>query len=207
VGNVDDMRQRRRYIAVNDEAEGDVEEYQQTHRRLSDRVERLLMQLVILGLVGLVLVQSMALYPPVRRMINLLEGQDGYALQQDSPVWQQLVERARSTLTAANEEPQPQVVPAGAAAANLSITVVLMNAPSAPQAKLLVGGKVAGHFEGGTVTCPVQAGQMVAVDGTGTDQELTFRVVAAPGLSQPVLGHEVTTRGNRQNVGMVRPAQ
>ncbi|HYG60499.1 MAG TPA: hypothetical protein VD902_20700 [Symbiobacteriaceae bacterium] len=197
---MDDLRQRRRYLGE-EEDDPDLREYQETHRRFSDRVERLVMQLVILGLVGLVLVQSLAISSPVRRIANLMEGEDGYALTQDSPDWGRLVGLTGDDTAEAEE---PQVVPVGAAAKTTSITVVLMNAPSAPKARLMVGGRVVGTFAEGTVTSRVDPGQMVAVDGTATDEELVFRVVAAPGLSHPPLGHEVTTRGSRQNLGTTR---
>jgi hypothetical protein len=165
-------------------------EFQERHRRWSDQVERLFMQGAIAVLVLLVLVQTLALHPALRRILNQLEGLEGYAWNREQ-VWGEDV-----------------VIPAAAegrpAGAVHTLTVVLMNRPAAPEAKLLVGGKEVGRFRQGKLTVPVAPGQPVVVDGTGTAEALVFRVVGAPGLAAPALGQQVTTRGDRQHLGTVR---
>jgi len=152
-----------------------MQEFEAKHRRLSDRVERVLMQLVILGLVAVVLVQTLAVVPSLRQKLNLLEGTDGYAVAAATP-----------------------------AAKAYKLTVHLDTMRSAPEAKLLVAGKAVASFAEGQATASVEPGQLVAVDGSRYEQALTFRVVAAPGLDSPPLGGEVTTRGDRQSLGVVR---
>lgn len=190
-----ELRRRRPKQADDDAAYA---EFQQTHRSLSDRVERLLMQLVILGLVALVLFQGLMVNPMIRRALNLLEGADGVALNQE-PVWQEML---RSQ--AAADDGDPIAIPATTAATAHSITVMSMTRRSVPEARLLVGGRVAGTFVDGRVTAAVEPGQTVAVDCTRVAQSLKFRVVSSQGLASPALGAEVTTRGDKKSLGVVR---
>jgi len=173
-----------------------MQEFEATHRRLSDRVERVLMQLVILGLVAVVLVQTLAMNPSLRRRLNLLEGTDGYALSEE------LSQAETLTLL-----PSPMETPAASPAATgqlYSLTVHLETTRSAPRARLLVAGKAVADFAEGRATAPVSVGDLVAVDGSQYERDLTFRVVAAQGLDPALLGKEVTTRGDRQSIGVVR---
>lgn len=160
------------------------------------------MQLVILGLVAVVLAQTLAMNPALRQKLNLLEGTDGYALTSDSPWWQTLTGGAHG---AAAIPDTPQAVAAATPAAKAyTLTVHLDTMRSAPEAKLLVAGKAVASFADGQATASVEPGQLVAIDGSRYEQALTFRVVAAPGLDSPPLGGEVTTRGDRQSLGVVR---
>lgn len=192
---------RRRVDRGADEA--DMAEYRATHRRLSDRVERLIMQVVILGLVGVVLVQTLAVNPDLRRKLNLLEGTDGYLLREDSPVWRSLAPGA---------EDKQVVGSRGVASAAASVggrhrlTVLLETTRTAPTVKLFVGGRAVADFAAGKASAEVRAGELIDVDATDDDRELTFRVVVSEGLAAPALGHEVTTRGERKSLGVARKA-
>jgi hypothetical protein len=183
--------------------EADLAEYRAVHGRLSDRVERLIMQLVILGLVGVVLVQTLAVNPDLRRKLNLLEGTDGYVLREDSSWWQSLAPGAGDRQVAGAGDVAGV---AASAAERHRLTVLLETTRSAPKVKLLVGGRAVADFATGKVTAEVKAGELVDVDATDDERELTFRVVASDGLSAPVLGHEVTTRGERKALGVARKA-
>lgn len=178
--------------------EADRQEFEVRHRRLSDRVERMLMQLVILGLVAVVVMQALLTNGTLRQKLNLLEGTDGYALTTNSTWWQSLTGGAPGAGA-------PQAVAAATPTAkSFTLTVQLETMRSAPEAKLLVGGKAVATFQDGQATVSVQPGQLVAVDGSRYDSALIFRVVAAPGLESPPLSSEVTTRGDRQSLGVVR---
>lgn len=205
-----ELRRSKRRSQPVEEDEAELDQFRETHRRLSDRVERLVMQVVILGLVALVLVQMLVVYPPIRRLANLMEGTDAVVLSKD-PDWLQalkeMVTPAPAAATTPNQQSQtPPAQPAVAAAATpqeRELRVVLMNSPAAG-AKLLVGGRVAGDFSQGSVTVRVKPGQLVVIDGTGTDDRLVFRVVKADGLAAPALGDEITTEGDRQRLGVAR---
>lgn len=179
-------------------------EYRATHRRLSDRVERLIMQVVILGLVGVVLVQTLAVNPDLRRKLNLLEGTDGYVVREDSSWWQSLAPGAGDKQV--GSDPSQQVAAASSAAERFRLTVLLETTRSAPRVKLLVGGRAVSDFAAGKATAQVKAGDLVAIDATDDDRELTFRVVVSDGLASPALGHEVTTRGDQKSLGVARKA-
>lgn len=199
-----DEQETRRRRRTDDEAEAqELHEWQATHRSLSDRVERLLMQMVILGLVGLVLVQMLLVSPAIRRMANLMEGSDAIALSAE-PAWQAAT-ASSPTLTPVREA-GPSAVAAGAAPRELTITVFLVTKPSEPRARLLVAGRPVGTFTGATVTARVEPGQTVTIDATGVAEELTFRVIGSRDLASPRLGSEVTTLNNKLNLGVVRRA-
>lgn len=177
-----------------------MQEFDATHRRLSDRVERVLMQAVILGLVAVVLVQTLALSPALRAKLNLLEGTDGYALGENLSADQTLVAGTASP-EQKQTTPQAAVTPA---ATRYRLTVQLDTMRSAPWARLMVDGKAVADFSEGQATAQVMPGDLVAVDGSYYERDLTFHVIAAQGLESPQLGKEVTTRGDRQSLGVVR---
>lgn len=77
--------ERRRPNRHRDGAALDMEQFRKTHQRLSDRLERLLMQLVILGLVALVLVQTFQVIPSVRRYANLTDALEGISYDEIQP--------------------------------------------------------------------------------------------------------------------------
>ncbi|HWI61368.1 MAG TPA: hypothetical protein VNT75_06010 [Symbiobacteriaceae bacterium] len=160
-------------------------------RRVSDRIERLLMQLVILGLVLVVLVQSLAVSPALRRKLNLLEGAEGYALTENSSWW--------SVLTGGTSE----TASAPAPAKKYTVTVQLQTRRTAPKATLLVDGKAVSDFRTGQATVLVEPGEVIAVDGREYAEPLTFRVVVAQGLSSPPLGEEFSTRAGTKTLGVV----
>ncbi|MDB4896944.1 MAG: hypothetical protein JWN15_3206 [Firmicutes bacterium] len=172
----------------NEDNEADVQAFQGRHRSFSDRLERFVMQLVILGLVGLVLVQTLQVIPGLRRQMSLVDALEGVTPNERS-AWSQLFGTSGPATT-----PAPP----------LTVTVVLASQRSAPEATLLVDGKAVGNFAGGSVTANVKPGQVVAVDGTGSSQALIFRVVGALGVASPEIGLTVTTHRNQQRLGDVR---
>jgi hypothetical protein len=182
-------KRRDRPYSRDDDA--DVQAFQGRHRSFSDRLERFLMQLVILGLVGLVLVQLLQVIPPLRRQMSLVDALEGVSATERN-AWSQLGTTAAATAGSASP---------------LTVTVVLASQRSAPEARLLVDGKSAGNFAGGSVTASVKPGQIISVDGTGSRQALTFRVVGAPGVASPQVGTTVTTYRNQQRLGDVRGAR
>lgn len=168
------------------------------------------MQVVILGLVGVVLVQTLAVSPDLRRKLNLLEGTDGYVLREDSSWWESLAP-GTADKQAVGAPPAAggagaEMPAASATAAGYRLTVLLETTRSAPRVKLLVGGKPMADFAAGKASAQVRAGELVAIDATKDDRELTFRVVASDGLASPALGHEVTTRGDQQSLGVAQKA-
>ncbi len=186
-----DRLDRRRQHRLGLEEASEYAEFQETYRSLSDRVERFLMQMVILGLVALALVQTLHTNTTARRMLSVVEGLEGIP-------WNQV---------AAWNGETPQTIAVSAAADPLLVTVVSITRREAPDVRLLVDGKVAGTFASGSVTATVRSGQTVAVDGTATPQALTFRVVGPPSLAKPVLGASVVTHGTVQSLGIVQAAQ
>lgn len=188
------MDQRKPYWRHDDEDDSaEIEEYQGTYASFSDKVERFLMQLVILGLVALALVQTLHTNSTARRMLNLVEGLEGIPWSQVTGLAGNQAETA-AAVTAAGREP-------------LIITVVCTTKRAEPGARLLVNGRPVGNFAGGSVSTAVLPGQTVAIDGTAVAEPLTFRVVGPPDLLTPALGSSVTTNGNVQSLGIVYPGK
>jgi len=157
-----------------------IEEFQDRHRSLSDKVERLLVQLVILGLVALVLVQTLQL-----NRFSRLAALEGVAVAE-------VADWSRS---------RPLDQPA-----SMRVRVVSVTRRTVPEAKLLVDGEPVADFRTGSVEVDVRPGQVLTIDGTGLDGPVTFRVVEASGLASPGLGLSVTTRGDSQSLGRVQVA-
>lgn len=163
-------------------------EFRHQYVSFSDRVERFLTQLVILGLVSLALVQTLHTNSTARRMLNLVEGLEGIP-------W--------TEVASWNTGEDPRVRPASGVGTQLQVTVVSMTRRSVPEVTLLVDGRAVGTFRAGSVTVPVLPGQTLSVDGRGSPDALSFRIVAPVHLRQPALGTTITTRGDLKSFGRV----
>jgi hypothetical protein len=194
VTRVDRLEEQRRPYWRADDAGGrheteeteEIEHFQDRHQSFADKVERLLMHLVILGLVALVLVQAFQLY-----RFNWMVAQEGVPVKEVA-AWSEAIAA------------EIGAEPASAAAAALRLKVMSVSRRSAPDAWLLVDGKAAGHFGTGSVEVQVRPGQVLAVDGSAYREELTFRVVEVTGLAAPGAGAQVKTRGDVQRFGVVK---
>lgn len=172
------------------ESAGEVERYQRQHRSFADKVERVLLQLVVLGLVALVLVQSLQL----NRFNNWVLALEGVPVGEVTE-WTRTMERSKATTVG------------GSLASELTVTLASVSRPAAPEVKLLADGRTVGNFAKGELTVTVRPGQELVLDGTGIRQDLTFRVVRTSGLQSPALGRNITVRGDRQSLGVAVPAQ
>lgn len=181
---MDRLEQRKPYWREEEEQE-EIEEFQDRHRSFSDKVERLLLQLVVLGLVGLALVQALQLY-----RLNGLLATEGV-----------VVAEVKDWSRALREEP---VLAASGQVTPMRVQVMSVTRRNLPGAKLLVDGKPVGDFGTGSVTVDLRPGQVLAVDGAAYPEALGFRVVEATGLAAPSAGTSVTTRGDRQRLGVAR---
>ncbi len=175
-------------------------------RSLADWVERILLQLVILGLVALVLVQALWTQPTLRKWAVLADQLEGVN-------WGELLPRRSADLSppasgnaaalaagAANGPARAVTgrVPTG------QVTVMLMSRRSAPGVKLLVDGLPVAEFSRGAASVKVLPGQQLAVDGRAEPTTLTFRVVATSDLQEPALGTQVITFGDLRPLGTAR---
>lgn len=183
---MDRQEQRRPYWREEDEHQ-EMEEFQDRHRSFADKVERLLIQLVVLGLVALVLVQALQL-----NRLTLLTAMEGVPVNE-------VADWSRSL-----QEEQTRVV--SGISAPMRVKVMSVTRRSVPGAKLLVDGKSVGDFGQGWVAIDLRPGQVLVVDGGAYPESLTFRVVEVTGLAAPTLGASVTTRGDRQRLGVAQPA-
>lgn len=181
---MDRLEQRKPYWRE-EEKQKEIEEFQDRHRSFSDRVERFLLQLVVLGLVALALVQALQL-----NRLNRLIATEGVA-----------VAEVKDWSRSLQEEP---IVAASGTASTMRVKVMSVTRRTLPGAKLLVDGKPVGDFGTGSVSVDLRPGQVLAVDGAAYPEALGFRVVEATGLAAPSAGTSVTTRGDRQRLGVAR---
>lgn len=85
-----------------------------------------------------------------------------------------------------------------------SVTVMLIDQPAAPAARLLVNGQPIAGFEEARVTVAVRPGDRLALDARGHPLPLRFRIVhASPGLASPREGLTVTLRNQQYDLGIV----
>jgi hypothetical protein len=81
--------------------------------------------------------------------------------------------------------------------------VVCITSRNVPEARLLVNGRTVGTFKNGSVSATVLPGQLVEIDASLTNSELSFRVVGPSHLITPVLGSSVTTRRSIESLGLI----
>lgn len=187
-------------------AEQEAQAFEQRYVRFSDRLERFLMQAVILGLVGLTCIQTLYVFPPVRRVANAVEALEGIP-EEAVTAWNQYgggaaTPASATTAGAATPGTGGAVTPAGTG----TLTIQLSSKRSAPEVTLLIDGRPAGSFASGKVTARVAAGQSVVIDGSRAREKLDFRVVGSTGLSRPALGTVAVTRSDRRSLGLAELA-
>lgn len=195
-----DRHETRRPSWRDDEFEPEYEAFTGHHRSFADRVERFLMQLITLGLVALVLVQTLQINGQFRRWSSLVEALEGVPWTEVTSWYGVASPRSGSDLAEAS------AVPATGQAGQPAVTIALINRREATQARLLIDGQSAGDFGHGRLTAVVRSGQELVLDGSQVSDELQFRVVGASGLASPALGSSFSTQGDRRSLGRVRLA-
>lgn len=186
---MDRLDQRKPYWRDVDEDEeiDDYHHFQESHRSLSEKVERFLMHVVILGLVALTLVQTLHTNRTARRMLNVVEALEGIP-------WEHVT---------AWTNDRDLATPVTAIVTPIVLTVVCITSRNVPEARLLVNGRAVGTFKDGSVSATVLPGQSIEIDGSETSTVLSFRVVGPSDLISPVLGSSVTTRQSIESLGPI----
>ena len=156
-------------------------------------VESFFLRLVVLGLVALVLVQLWQ------------RGSVGQWLQLSQFEGNILTPEQRQVASGTSESPASDGTGLPATAAEpLLVTVTLVNAAAAPEARILVGGAEAGRFNAATVTVAAPTGAQLRIDPGKDARQLTFRITALSERDRlPRLGTQVTTRGSAVVLGQV----
>ncbi len=147
-------------------------EFEDGFERFVRRVERVLLRLVILSLV-------------------LLVGGQVLLADPDMAVFLSTVDRLEGRLVLG--QPEEAAAPAGAVQARIlgTVTVMVVDRPSAPEAVLLLNGERVGDFAEGLVTVEVRAGDELAVQLPEGYQRTRFRVVGVTGMvAMPRPGRE-----------------
>mgnify|MGYP007050444076 CR=1 FL=1 len=138
------------------------------------KAETLLMRLVVLCLVAVVVAQGLMTDDATRFYMSWSERMEGQELP--APV-------------VANQDLYLTTIEDDLSAAQTLLTIKLVQAQSAPAAKVLINGKSLYHFSRSQVTLRVNGGDTVEIDTRNCSQPLTFAIDTAAGnLAYPKPG-------------------
>ncbi len=144
--------------------------------RFAAVVEKLLVRLAVVGLIGLVVGQAVVADPGGRWLWTFVDPLDA----------------------------RPDPLPVTARPAPLFLTMALEGQEAAPGVAVLVNGRRVAAFTGGSVTVRVSPGDEVAIDARCCRQDLGVRVTGvSPGLGRPVVGLRIRPGGGIAALGRV----
>lgn len=155
---------------------------------LAERVEQLLLRAAVVCLLLLVVGQVL-LATDARTLISYVYRLEGVAYDPEELV-------------------EPQAVgalylgPAGEPVR--TVTLVLVDRPTAPGVRLLLNGYAVADFSQPSVTVVVYPGDELVLDGRGEPAPVRVRVVDSSDLVAPAEGTELVVRGDRVSLGRVR---
>lgn len=159
---------------------------------VAQRVEGFLLRVLILVLLLLVVGQSLLSYDGMRALFSYVDVLEGAAYDPESAYGDAVGATFLSEWDARV----------------LTVSVLLISMPSAPDAHLLVNGFAVADFEQPHLTIEVHDGDRLEIDGRAAAEDLRFRVVdVSPELAEPVEGHEIVVQGDRKPLGVVRLRQ
>lgn len=156
---------------------------------VAQRVEAFLLRVLILVLLLLVVGQGLLSYESLRPLfsyVDRLEGQtyDPRDLYGDAVGATFLSGEGHTVLT---------------------VSLMVVSAPAAPDVHLLVNGFPVARFADPRVTIEVNAGDRLELDARGTADVVRIRVIdTVPELAEPPQGREIILHGDRKAVGTVR---
>src|SRR5690606_14521365 len=156
---------------------------------VAQRVEAFLLRVLILVLLLLVVGQGLLSYESLRPLfsyVDRLEGQtyDPRDLYGDAV---------------------GAVFLSGEGRAVLTVSLMVVSAPAAPDVHLLVNDFPVARCTDSRVTIEVNEGDRLELDGRGTAEPVRVRVVdTVPELAAPPQGGEVILHGDRKLIGVVR---
>lgn len=80
----------------------------------------------------------------------------------------------------------------------LTVSILLVNQPTAPEAHLVINGVPGTNFTDPHLTVEVRPGDQLVLDGTAAQGPLSFHIVdTSPGLNSPRQGTEIAVAGNQ----------
>lgn len=157
-------------------------------KRLVERIEKILMRTIILGIILLVVVQGLMTNDPVRFYLSWAERMEGQTLELPAAGQQQIPEE---DLTKA-ESPQAVMI--------LSVSQF----SSLPKAKVLINGEEKLVFNDREIEVACQGGDIIEIDCTEYDFPLEFTVKeASENLSYPPPGKIFTANNSIVLIGKI----
>lgn len=157
-------------------------------RDLFERVERILMRLVVIALVAVVVVQGVMTNDQARFYLSWSERMEGQALN---------LEEADSG-TAASSTTQSAVAP------QALLTLGVKDFASLPKARVLVNGQEYGAFNSSKVELKISPQDVVEIDSTAYNFPVEFQVISrSPNLAYPRQGQIYAANQSMVMVGKI----
>ncbi|NPV26297.1 MAG: hypothetical protein HPY81_02325 [Firmicutes bacterium] len=164
----------------------------------ADRIERFLLRFVIIGLVVLVVTQSLLTSDPLRFYLSFAERMEGRSLDLDNAYVFKDVDDANQPGSEMSLSGRPSV-PTG------TLTVSLLNYSSLQKAVLLRNGEPIGDFRDKHLTVRVHAGDVLEVDGSYYNYPLALEITAASeNIVSPKVKQRIEVKHNVVKLGVVQ---
>ena len=165
-----------------------------------DRLERVLVRLVI-GLALLVFLAQAALArPDLRRWLSFVDHLEGVSLATYSvPSLGGTPPAVPSVSPAVATEHLPGTAPVA------SLTLTLVGHKTAPWVTVLVNGDPAATFVTASAAVAVRPGDLVEIDPGKYRGAVTVKVAESRGVSYPTVGQSLTAQGTIARLGRVLP--
>jgi len=156
---------------------------------VAQRIEAFLLRVLILVLLLVVTAQGMLSYEALRPWLSYVDRLEGRAYDPED-----LYGDAVGATFLSGEGERV-----------LTVSLMVVSAPSAPDVHLLINGFPVARFIDPQVTIEVHEGDRLELDGRGTAEVVRVRVVdAAPAVTEPAQGREIILHGDRKVLGTVR---
>jgi len=132
-------------------------------KKLIDKIERIMIRIIVLGMVLLVVIQGLMVHEPARLYLSWAERMEGQSLEYLVAGSQEATENQPVAIDS------PQAV----------MTLTIQQFSSLPQAKILINDQQWASFDQKEMEIPLMAGDIVEIDCTAYDFPVEFAIKAA----------------------------
>lgn len=158
-------------------------------RRLVEKIEKILMRIIVLGIVLLVLVQGVMTSDPIRLYLSWAERMEGQILE--FPV-------------ASRQQQAPESQPIAIGSPQAVVTLSVSQFSSLPKAKILINDQERAVFDNREMEIPLMAGDIIEVDCTQYDFPIEFTIKGTTeNLAYPEQGKSYTANQSIVMIGKV----
>ncbi|HNX28612.1 MAG TPA: hypothetical protein PKN87_04275 [Syntrophomonadaceae bacterium] len=157
-------------------------------KKLLDKIEKIIIRVIVLGIVVLVVVQGVMVHEPARLYLSWAERMEGQILEY--PV-------------AGNQE-DAENEPAAVKSPQAVLKLTISQFSSLPRAKILINGQEQAAFDNREMEIPLMAGDIIEIDCTGYDFPVEFVIEAtSENMAWPQQGKTYTANQSIVMIGKV----